>query len=65
MNEFGEIRHPEVNEFLKFLMLSEGKLPLQIELGQNLMRIPDKNILSVKVYKIWSTGAILTFKTWF
>jgi len=33
---------PEVDEFAIFWGLSEGKLPLHLELGYNLVRIPDK-----------------------
>ena len=57
-------KRPKVKEFAKFLVLSEGKLSVHLELdyNQKLVRIPDKYFfLSVKVWKIWFVGAILTF----
>jgi hypothetical protein len=56
---------PEVNEFAMFLVLSEGKLPLHLELPriQSCENSRQNIFLSVKAWKIniWSVGAILTF----
>ena len=58
MNDFGETEMPKGKEFAKFLVLSEGKLPLHLESVDDLVHWCYSDILRL-LFQYMLPGAIL------